>query len=148
MTKWNLLAGALITLLVALPAIASAGGGGIGGGPLTGVFLSDCYKIVGGFNAPYTLDITDQFGNHQTVKIGQAQMVCVSSGDWMRSPSVDQAPLNESFDPNTVNSAKCYDAVSPGDGSPGTVGTVVDIFGNQTAALKKMSMVCVPSTLE
>jgi len=150
MTTRNMLAGALLTLtlLASLPAIAHAGGGGFGGGPLTGVFLSDCYKIVGGFNAPYTLDIMDQFGNHQSVKIGQAQVVCVSSGDWMRSPSVNQPPLNQNFDPTTVNSAKCYDAVAPGDGSPGTVGTVVDIFGNQTATLKKMSMVCVPSTLE
>jgi hypothetical protein len=150
MTKQTMLAGALLTLtlLVSLPAIVSAGGGGIGGGPLTGVFLSDCYKIVGGFNAPYTLDITDQFGNHQAVKIGQAQMVCVASGDWMRSPTVNQPVLNESFDPTTVNSAKCYDVVAPADASPGTTGTVVDIFGNQTAALKKMSMVCVPSTLE
>ena len=67
---------------------------------------------------------------------------------WMRSPNVDQAPLNQNFDPTTVNSAKCYDAVAPGDGASGTTGTVVDIFGNQTATLKKMSMVCVPSTLE
>ena len=74
MTKRNMLAGALLTLmlLASLPAIAHAGGGGFGGGPLVGVFLSDCYKIVGGFNAPYTLDIMDQFGNHQSVKIGQA----------------------------------------------------------------------------
>lgn len=149
MTKGTMLAGALLTLmlLVSLPAIVNAGGGGIGGGPLTGVFLSDCYKIVGGFNAPYTLDITDQFGNHQSVKIGQAQMVCVGSGDWMRSPGVSQAPLNDGFDPNSVNSAKCYDVVAPADGAPGTTGTVVDIFGNQTATLKKMSMVCVPATL-
>jgi len=149
MTRMTKITGTLLTfaLLLSLPTLAQAGGGGFGGGPLTGVFLSDCYEIVGGANVPYTLDITDQFGNHQTVKIGQAQLVCVSSGDWMRSPNVSQPALNPNFDPTTINAAKCYNAVSPADPAPGTVGTVVDIFGSQTATLKKMSTVCVPATL-
>ena len=148
MTPMKIFAGTLLALLVALPLVAQAGGGGMGGGPLTGVFLSDCYNIKGGYNAPYTLDIIDQFGNHQTVKIGQAQVVCVASGDWMRSPNVNQPPLNPNFDPTTTNAAKCYKVESQGDDKVGAAGTVVDIFTNQTATLKKMSMVCVPATLE
>lgn len=149
MKRMTTITGALLTfaLLLSLPMLAQAGGGGFGGGPLTGVFLSDCYKVQGGSNPPYTLDITDQYGNHQNVKVGQAQVVCVSSGDWMRTPSVDQPALNQNFDPTTVNAAKCYDVVAPGDGTPGTTTTVTDIFGSQTGALKKMSMVCVPATL-
>src|SRR5258705_10672494 len=150
MMKLKIFGGMLVTVavLASVPAMSYAGGGGFGGGPLTGVFLSDCYKVQGGFNPAYTLDIMDQFGNHQTVKIGQAQVVCVSSGDWMRSPSVDQAPLNPNFDPLTNNAAKCYDVSAPGDGTPGTTATVTDIFASQTGALKKMSMVCVPATVE
>jgi hypothetical protein len=143
-------AGALLTLtlLASLPAIALAGGGGFGGGPLTGVFLSDCYKIVGGANVPFTMDVMDQFGNHQNIKVNQAQFVCVSSGDWMRTPGSNSPALNPNFDPTAINAAKCYDVVSPSDPAPGTVGTVVDIFENQTATLKKLSMLCVPATLE
>ncbi len=148
MTLRKMFAGALLTLLVALPMIAHAGGGGFGGGPLTGVFLSDCYKIVSGANVPYTMDVMDQFGNHQSIKVNQAQFVCVSSGDWMRTPGSNSPELNPNFDSTTINAAKCYDVVSPNDPAPGTVGTVVDIFANQTATLKKMSMLCVPATLE
>jgi hypothetical protein len=148
MTLRKMLAGALFTLLVTLPLIAHAGGGGFGGGPLTGVFLSDCYKIVGGSNVPYTLDVVDQYGTHQNIKVGQAQVVCVSSGDWMRTPGSKSPELNPNFDPMAINAAKCYDVVSPGDQGPGTVGTVVDIFATDTATLKKMSMICVPATLE
>jgi len=137
-----------VTLLVALPLLAHAGGGGFGGGPLTGVFLLDCYKIVGGSNVPYTLDVQDQFGNHHDIKVGQAQAVCVTSGDWKRTPGSNSPALNPNFDPALINSLKCYDAVSPSEQGPGTVGTIVDIFASDTATLKKLSTLCVPATLE
>ena len=144
-------AAALFTvgLLGSLPAIAHAGGGGFGGGPLTNVFLSDCYRIVGSENPPYTLDITDQFGDHQKVAINHARIVCVVSTDWTRSPSVTQPPLNPDIDSGTVfNAAKCYDVAAPNDPTLDTVGTVQDIFSTRTTTLKKMSMLCVPAVLE
>jgi hypothetical protein len=150
MMKMKIFAGMLVTvvLLASVPAVSHAGGGGFGGGPLATVFLSDCYKIASGDNPPYTLDVSDQFGNHQSIKIGHAQVVCVTSGEWMRTPNSKSPALNPDFDPNAINAAKCYDVVSPGDQGPGTVGTVVDIFATESTTLKKMSMLCVPASLE
>jgi len=150
MRTLKIFAGALLalTLLASMPATVHAGGGGMGGGPLVGVFLSDCYKVTSGSNVPYTMDVMDQFGNHQNIKVGHAQFVCVVSGDWMRTPNSNSPALNPDFNPATNNAAKCYDVVSPSDPAPGTVGSVVDIFATETAELHKMSMLCVPATLE
>ena len=149
MTRRKMLASAVVTLtlVVALPLLAHAGGGGFGGGPLTGVFLLDCYKIVGGSNVPYTMDVQDQFGNHQSIKVGQAQLVCVNSGDWMRTPGSNSPALNADFDPTLINALKCYDAISPTDQGPGASGTIVDIFATTPATLKRLSTLCVPANL-
>jgi hypothetical protein len=149
MRTMKIFAGALLTLtlLASLPAISHAGGGGFGGGPLANVFLSDCYKMVSGSNVPYTMDVEDQFGQHQSIKVGHSQFVCVVSGAWTRTPGSNSPALNEAFDPAASNAAKCYDVVSPSDPAPGTVGTVVDIFATETAVLQKMSMLCTPATL-
>lgn len=150
MVKRKAFAGALlgVAVLVSSALVAHAGGGGFGGGPLGNVFLTDCYKIVSGGNAPYTMDVNDQFGKRQNIKVGALQMVCVVSGGWSRQSGVSQPDLNGNFDPGNINAATCYDVAEPGDQGPGSVGTVVDLFGSQTAVLKRMTMLCSPANLE
>ena len=139
-------------LLVSLAGVAGAGGGGTGSGPFADVFLSDCYRIAEGDknddNKPaFTMDITDQFGHRQNVRVGDAQFVCVVSGPWQRQAGSNSPPLNPAFDPSTANAAKCYEVSSPGDHGPGAVGTVSDIFSTETTVLKGMKMLCSPATL-
>lgn len=150
MTKTKALAGALLTLgLVAASAVvAQAGGGGLGSGPYGSVFLTDCYQIVSGGNAPYTMDVTDQFGERQNITVGALHMVCVASGAWSRQAGVAQPDLNPNFIPPGNGAASCYDVISPGDQGPGNAGTVIDLFGTQAAVLKRMTMLCSPATLE
>src|SRR2546425_12345195 len=83
-------------LLVSLAGVAGAGGGGTGSGPFADVFLSDCYRIAEGDknddNKPaFTMDITDQFGHRQNVRVGDAQVVCVVAGPWQR-PARRESP--------------------------------------------------------
>jgi hypothetical protein len=149
MVKKRTFVGALlgVAVLGSSAVVAHAGGGGFGGGPLGDVVLTDCYQIVSGGNAPYTMDVNDPFGERQNIKVGQLQMVCVVSGAWSRQNGVSQPPLNGSFDPGQINAATCYQVTEPGDQGPGAVGTVVDLFGSQTAVLKRMSMLCSPANL-
>jgi hypothetical protein len=129
--------------------IAHAGGGGFGEGPFGNTFLTDCYKAVEGANAPYTMDVTDQFGNRQSIKVGQAQFVCVLSGAWQRTEGSNSPALNPALDPASINAAQCYNVNMPGDQGAGTVATVTDLFSTQTnVKIQKLSLLCVPATLE
>jgi len=152
MTKRTMFTGMLVGLaLLASPvAMAHAGGGGFGGGPLTSVFLTDCYQVVPSVNIPYTLELIDQFGDHRDVKVGQAAVLCAGSSSWLRDlvASPNQPPINPNFDPNSVNAVKCYQVTAPGDQGAATTTTVTDIFVTQTASLQHLSLVCVPATMQ
>jgi hypothetical protein len=150
MTKRTMVAGALLglALLGSLVTTAHAGGGGFGGGPLDKVFLTDCYQVTPSVNIPYTLELVDQYGDHQNVKVGQAAMFCAASTTWSRQAGVNQPPLNPDFNQENINAVKCYQVAAPGDQGPGPVGTVTDIFTTQTTNLNRLSMVCVPATIQ
>ena len=157
MTKRKVFTTALLAgaLLVSWVPLAGAGGGGFGGGgPLDQVFLTDCYRIAEGRDNDdhnrqpgFTMDVTDQFGQRQNLRVGDAQFVCVTSGPWQRQAGSNSPPLNPAFDPNSLNAAKCYEVSSPRDRGPGAVGTVTDIFSTETTTLKRMTMLCSPATL-
>jgi hypothetical protein len=150
MTKRTMVIAALfgVALLGSFATAAHAGGGGFGGGPLTTVFLTDCYQVTPSVNIPFTLELIDQYGDHQNVKVGQAAVFCTGSSSWSRQAGVNQPPINPEFDPSAVNSVKCYQVAAPGDQGPGPVGTVTDIFTTQTTTLNRLSMVCVPATIQ
>jgi hypothetical protein len=93
------------------------------------------------------MDVTDQFGRRQNLRVGDAQFVCVVSGEWHRQAGSNSPPLNPAFDPTTANAAKCYEVASPRDQGPGAVGTVTDLFSTETTVLKRLKMLCSPATL-
>jgi hypothetical protein len=142
-------------LLVSSAGVAGAGGGGFGSGPFGDVFLTDCYRVGegdkndddNGNKHPFTMDVTDQFGRRQNLRVGDAQFVCVLSGPWQRQAGSNSPPLNLTFDPTTANAAKCYEVSSPGDRGPGAVGTVTDIFSSEKTVLRRMNVLCSPATL-
>jgi hypothetical protein len=151
MTKRTMFTGMLVGLaLLASSVVAHAGGGGFGGGPLTSVFLTDCYQMVPSVNIPYTLELIDQFGDHKNVKVGQAALLCAGSSSWRRDlvSSPNQPPINPSFDSTSVNAVKCYQVTAPGDEGAATTSTVTDIFTTHTVSLQRLSMVCVPATMQ
>lgn len=154
MSKTKVFTSALLgsALLASWVAVAGAGGGGFGSGPFADVFLTDCYRIAEGDKNddnkhPFVMDVTDQFGHRQNIRVGDAQLLCVVSGPWQRQAGSNSPPLNSAFDPTTANAARCYEVSSHGDHGPGAVGTVTDIFSTETTVLKRMTMLCSPATL-
>jgi hypothetical protein len=135
--KTRMLAAVLMTLALVISSVAVGHAGGGAGESITDTFF-DCWEIQNGSNSPYTLAVTDRFGDH-TVRLGKSRLLCTPTS----AISVERGPT-PSAPPAEASEIKCYDVLGTQPKGPREAITLTDSLGEETVTLKKLSILCTP----
>jgi hypothetical protein len=136
---------AAIALIAGSAALAQAGGGA-GTSPGDGIPLFQCYVIEEGRDSPYVLELSDQFGTREHVRVGKARLLCTPVTATVESGP----PLTEvnTGDPSFPH-LSCY-GLPPRrhDGGPDGRVLITDPFGARTVELDRPRLLCAGATKE
>jgi hypothetical protein len=129
---------AVMTLGLVASSVATGHAGGGAGTPITDTFF-DCYEIQNGADSPYTLALTDRFGDHQEVKLRRSRLLCTPTS----AIGIVRGPV-QAIPPENTSEIKCYDIEGPKPKAPRDTVTLTDSLGQETIVLKQMTYVCTP----
>lgn len=135
--KKRMLLAALMTFALVISSVAVGHAGGGAGTPIADTYF-DCWEIQHSSNSPYTLAVTDRFGDH-TVRLGKSRLLCTPTS----AITVERGPM-PSAPPEQPSEIKCYDVRGKQPKGPREAITLTDSLGQETVTLNKLAVLCTP----
>ena len=135
----KIVVGLLMAGMMTLSALPAQAGGGAGGGG-TSFVAFQCYLVTGADKAGRVVNLTDQFGTTENVRVERARMLCTPTTGELVTGELDDI---SSITPDHV---KCYSIIP--NTNPNLDAQVTDQFGVETLEVKKTSFLCMPAGKE
>ena len=137
---------AAVALIAASAAVAQAGGGA-GTSPGDDIPLFQCYVIEHRGDSPYVLELSDQFGTREHVRVGKARLLCTPVTATVESgPALTEVITSDPSFPHL----SCYGLPprSRHDNGPDDLVRITDPFGARTVELDRPRLLCAGATKE